>query len=154
MRRAGWRALWGMLALAICVSAHGATPEARAAFKATMKQANADYTAARAHCRAQSGHERSVCIAEAKASLRKAEADAQASLRDSERARSDARVAGAKADYQVDRAKCANRIGDERRACLRDARARQQETMSGAVKDERAPNLAVKPPAVPHTRTP
>jgi hyperosmotically inducible periplasmic protein len=155
MRRARWTALVGMVALlALCAGAQAATPQARAAFRATMKQANADYAAARMHCRTQPGHARTVCIAEAKATLRKAEADAQSTLRATERARADARVTGAKADYQVDKAKCGDRSGEERRTCLREARGRQSQAMSGAVTDERTPNLAIKPPAVPHSKTP
>ncbi|HSV21256.1 MAG TPA: hypothetical protein VLR71_22795 [Casimicrobiaceae bacterium] len=155
MRRARWTAICTtMVMLAVCAGAQGATPQARAAYKASMKQANADYTAARAQCRTQSGHPRTVCIAEAKATLRKAEAEAQSTLRATERARADARLTGAKADYQVDKAKCSDRSGEERRTCLKEARARQSESMSGAVKDERTPNLAIKAPAVPHSKTP
>jgi hypothetical protein len=156
MGKGAWRGIAGALALAACTLAHGETPEARAAYKATMKTANADYNAARAHCRTLSRNPRTVCIAEAKAALRKAEADAAATLHDTERARADARVTGAKADYQVDKAKCGDRKGDERKACIKEARARQSEAMSESVKQERAPTAAAaaKAPAIPHTKTP
>jgi len=156
MTRAAWRGVVGAAALALCTLAQGAAPEARATYKATMKQANADYTAARAHCRTLKGHERSVCIAEAKGTLRKAEGDATAALNDTERARSDARVTAAKADYLVDKAKCGDRSGDARKACIKEARARQAEATAEAVKAERAPTAAAsaKAPAIPRTKTP
>ena len=156
MGTAAWKGIAGAVALAACTLAHGATPEARTTYKATMKQANADYTAARAHCRTLQGTPRSVCIAEAKGALRKAEADAVATLQDTERARADARRTAAKADYLVDKAKCGDRSGDARKTCIKDARARQSDAMSDAVKTERAPTAAAaaKAPAIPRTRTP
>lgn len=151
-----WRGIAGATALAICTLAHGATPDARTTYKATMKQANADYAGARQHCRTLKGHERSVCIAEAKATLRKAEAGATATLNDTERARSDARKTAVKADYQVDKARCGDRSGDARKECLREARGRQSSAMTEAVKAERAPAAAAsaKAPAIPRTKTP
>ena len=156
MGKAAWRGLAGVFALAACTASHGAAPEARAEYKATMKQANADYSAARAHCRTLSGNPRSVCIAEAKGGLRKAEADAAARLSDTERARADARRTAAKADYLVDKAKCGDRSGDARKACIKDARARQSDAMADATKSERAPTAAAaaKAPAIPRTKTP
>jgi len=156
MTRAAWRAVVGAAALAICTLAQGSTPEARATYKATMKQANGDYNAARAHCRTLAGNERSVCIAEAKGKLRKAEADAAATLKDTERARSDARKTTAKADYQVDKARCGDRSGDARKDCLKEARTRQSAAITEAVKAERAPTAAAsaKAPAIPRTKTP
>jgi len=156
MTRAAWRAIVGAAALAICTLAQGAAPEARATYKATMKRANADYSAAREHCRALTGHERSVCIAEAKGTLRKAEADASARLNDTDRSRSDARKTAAKADYQVDKAKCGDRAGAARKSCITEARRRQSSAMAEAVKAERAPAAAAsaKAPAIPRTKTP
>ena len=150
MRAAGWAVVTGAVALAIGAGAHGATPEARADYKATMKQATADYNAARSHCRTLSGHPRSVCIAEAKATLRKAEANAEAAYRDSARARLDAELNGARADYSVDKAKCGDRSGAARKSCIAAARARQSETITRAVKTSKAAAQSKTPtPAAP-----
>ena len=134
MKRAEWAALavWvaGAAALALGAGAQAATREASANYKATMKQVNADYSAARAKCRTLSGHAKSVCIAEAKAALRKADAEALATYRDTDRARMEARKASVIADYTVDKAKCGDRTGEARKACLAEARERQ----SAAVK--------------------
>ena len=156
MGQAAWKGIAGVLALAACTLAHGATPEARAEYKATMKKANADYAAARAHCRTLSGNPRTVCIAEAKGTLRKAEGDAAATLHDTERARADARRTAAKADYLVDKAKCGDRSGDARKTCIREARARQSDAVAQATKAEQASAAAAsaKAPAIPRTRTP
>ena len=129
--RAALQGIAAALALAISTLANGATPEARGAYKTTMKKATAEYNAARAHCRTLAGTPRSVCIAEAKGTLRKAEADAAARLKDTERARADARRTGAKADYLVEKAKCADRSGDARKTCIREARARQSDHVAG-----------------------
>lgn len=149
MRPAGWAVVTGAIALAIGAGAYGATPQARADYKATMKQATADYNAARAHCRTLSGHPRSVCIAEAKATLKKAEANAEAVYRDSARARLDAELNGARADYSVDKAKCGDRSGAARKSCIAEARARQSETITRAVKTNKAAQAKAPTPAAP-----
>ena len=146
MRPAGWAVVTGAIALAIGAGAYGATPQARADYKATMKQATADYNAARAHCRTLSGHPRSVCIAEAKATLKKAEANAEAVYRDSARARLDAELNGARADYSVDKAKCGDRSGAARKSCIAEARARQSETITRAVKTNKAAAAQARSP--------
>jgi hyperosmotically inducible periplasmic protein len=80
------------------------------------------------------GNERSVCFAQAKAAQQRAEAGARAKYQDSARAKRDARVAEAKADYAVARAKCADKSGGERKACVAQARAVEQEAITSAMR--------------------
>ena len=148
MRARRWTAAAGAIALAVAtVDAVAATADGRATFKAAQKQATADYNAARAHCRTLSGHPRSVCIAEAKSNLKKAEADAEAAYRDTAHARLDAHIASAHADYAVAKAKCNAQSGDARKACIKEARARQSEAITRAIQADRAPTAEARAPA-------
>jgi hypothetical protein len=129
-------AVAGAAMLFACASA-AATPQERAAYRAALKKAAADYNAAVAICRTVSGDARTICIVEAKADLRRAEAEAQARYRDTPRARLDASIAEANADYAVARAKCGTKSGPDRRACIRTARALQQDAITAAMRANR-----------------
>src|SRR5512141_1751211 len=65
----------------------------------TKDRAKADYKAAVAHCNTLSGHEKDICKAEAKATEKKTTAQAEASYKNTDKARRDARVETAEADY-------------------------------------------------------
>jgi len=101
--------------------------------RAALRNAAATYNAARAHCRTLSGQDKRVCIAEAKAALNRANAQAEATYRDTPRARVDAHVAEANADYAVARARCDAHSGAARRACIKAAKAEQTEAITKAM---------------------
>ena len=102
--------------------------------RAALRNAAATYNTARAHCRTLSGQEKRVCIAEAKAALNRANAEAEATYRNTPRARIDAHVAEANADYAVARVKCSGQTGAERRACIKAAKMEQTEAITKAMR--------------------
>ena len=115
-------------------AATAGTPMTRTAYRAALDRASSDYNRKRAGCRSLKGNERSVCVAEAKAESTKAESAAEAAFRNTPRARMDARVAAANADYSVAKARCNDRSGSERRACLKTAKDRQSQAVSAAMR--------------------
>ena len=118
------KGVWIMVAaLVAATGAQAATPEAREAYRAALKRIAADHNKARAMCRSLTGHARRVCFAEADADDKKAIASAEADYRDTPRARHNAKIAEADANYAVARVKCADQAGDARRECLRTAKA-------------------------------
>jgi hypothetical protein len=136
MQVAWMRVAAAVAAFVVAPAALGATAQERVEYRAALSRASDDYNAAMKKCRAASGDARTLCRAEAKRDLRRAEAEAQARYRDTPRARLDARVAEANADYAVAKVKCrTNKTGDERRACIKSARAVQQDAIAEAMRE-------------------
>jgi hyperosmotically inducible periplasmic protein len=108
----------------------------RTQYKAALKRSAADYNEAMRQCRARPQAERTLCRTEAKAAARRSEAEAEAAYRNTPQARFDAKVAGANGDYSVERVKCRALAGDERRECLKSAKARQSQAIVSAIEVE------------------
>jgi hypothetical protein len=66
-----------------------------------------------------------VCVAEAKAAEKRAKAEAEVNYKATVKARTNARIADAEADYMVANAKCDARTGDEKNVCVTEAKAKQ-----------------------------
>jgi hypothetical protein len=120
-------------ALLVIGGAAAAVPS-QSEHRAALRNAAATYNAARAHCRTLSGQDKRVCIAEAKAALNRANAQAEAAYRNTPRARLDAHVTEANADYAVARVKCSAQSGAARRACLDAAKAEQADAITKAMR--------------------
>ena len=126
--------LAGVAALAVGSWAGAATPAERQVYKDALARAASDYQAARAPCRALKGNARTVCNEEARAQRVRAESLAEATYRNSPRARADAEIAIAKAEYLVAKRKCGATSGAERTACLRAAREVQGAAVTEALR--------------------
>jgi hypothetical protein len=98
---------------------------------------SADYKAAKAHCDTMKGNDKDICVAEAKAAEKKAKAEAEAQYKNTDKARRDARIEAAEADYKVAKAKCDAMKGDEKRACVKDAKAVETKAKADAKADQK-----------------
>ena len=85
-----------------------------------------------AQCRALEGRDKEVCKAQARGEERVSKADLDARYRGTVAAESDARLARTKAQYEVARASCTDRSGEERGACLKAARAEKLKALADA----------------------
>jgi len=83
-------------------------------------------------CRDVEGAARELCRAEARADERTRKAELEASYRGTVTAAEDARLERAKARYDVARAKCADKRGEDRLACLKAARAEKAKALAEA----------------------
>ena len=92
-------------------------------YSAAKDNANAAYKSARAQCDSLSGNLKDVCIAQAKANLKKAKAEAEAQYKNTDKARRDAKVEAAEADYDVAKAKCDAKTGNDKDVCIKEAKA-------------------------------
>jgi hyperosmotically inducible protein len=82
-----------------------------------------------AGCRDMDGQAKDVCKAEARADERIRKADLDAQYRGTVAAAADARLARAKAQYDVAKAKCSDQHGEGKLSCLRDARSEKAKAL-------------------------
>jgi hypothetical protein len=92
-------------------------------YSAAKDSASAAYKSVRAQCDSMSGNAKDVCVAEAKANLKKAKADAEARYKNTDKARRDAKIEAAEADYDVAKAKCDAKSGNDKDVCIKEAKA-------------------------------
>ena len=78
------------------------------------------------------GNAKDVCHEEAEASEKKASANAEADYKNTPKARSDAAIAGANADYDVAAQKCKAMTGNEKDVCIKEAKAAQTKVTADA----------------------
>jgi hypothetical protein len=100
-------------------------------------RATADYKAAVAHCNSLSGNEKDVCKAQAKATEKKAKAEAEAAYKNTDKARRDARIETAEANYDVAKAKCDAMKGNDRDVCVKEAKAAEVKAKADAKATEK-----------------
>lgn len=117
---------------ALGISASMDTPStlmSPANYEQLKRTIEADTRLALARCRDVSGVEREVCRAEVRAGERVKKADLQAMYHGTVSAQQDARLARAKAAYDVARARCGAQPGEARIGCLRNARAEREKLL-------------------------
>ena len=95
---------------------------AKADYKQTMKQSDADYKAAKAKCNSLTGNDKDICVKEAKAAYEHAKADAKVA-RASGSAQAEAGEDKREASYKVAKEKCDAMTGDQKDACVAQAKA-------------------------------
>jgi hypothetical protein len=121
--RLPYRVLQGIvIGLAVPTIAMGAAISA-SEYRAAKEHAAADFKTAKAQCKGLTGNAKDVCIAEAKATEKKAKTEAEAQYRNTDKAQRDARIGAAEADYDVAKAKCGAKSGNEKDVCIAEAKA-------------------------------
>ena len=95
---------------------------ANTSYKQIMKQADADYTAAKAKCEALKGTDKDVCQKDAKATYESIKADAQAD-RESNKAYAEADSKKREAAYEAAKQQCKSLQGAAEDACIKQAKA-------------------------------
>ena len=95
----------------------------RDAYKADKDKITAEYKSEKDHCSSMSGNAKDICQAEAKGKEKVAKAELEANYKNTDRARYDARVARADADYDVAKEKCDDMSGNQKDVCVKQAKA-------------------------------
>jgi hypothetical protein len=103
-------------------------------YSVAKKSIESDTRVLVAKCRDQDGQMRDVCKAEARADERVRKADLEAQYRGTVAAAADARLARAKASYEVAKARCGDQRGEDKLTCLRSARAEKARALEAASK--------------------
>lgn len=91
--------------------------------EASLKRINAEYTADKENCQSLAGNAKDICLAEAKGKEKVAKADLDAAKKNTKKARYDARITKAEADYSIAKQKCDDKAGNEKDVCLKEAKA-------------------------------
>jgi hypothetical protein len=95
----------------------------RDSYKAEKEKAEAQYKADKATCDSLNGNAKDVCVKEAKGKEKVAKAEAEAAFKNTDKARYDARMAHADADYDVAKEKCDDLKGNDKDVCVKQAKA-------------------------------
>ena len=101
-------------------------------YGASKKAIEAETRTAIEQCRGKDGQDREVCKAEARADERVRRADLEAQYRGTVAAAADAKLARAKAQFEVAKVKCADQPSENRISCLRSARAEKAKALAEA----------------------
>ena len=121
------------VATSLCLMASGtALATTKAEYSAAKDKAKAEYKMAEDKCGSLSGNAKDVCKAEAKANQKKADAMAEADYKHTPKARRDATMAAADADYDVAKEKCDAKTGNDKDVCVKEAKAVQTKVKADA----------------------
>ena len=92
-------------------------------YKADKDRIEAQYKAEKDHCSSLKANAKDVCEAEAKGKEKVAKAELEAEYKHTDKARYDARVAQADANYDVAKEKCDDMSGNQKDVCVKEAKA-------------------------------
>jgi hypothetical protein len=104
----------------------------RAEYASEKDKIEADYKAAMASCKQQTGNAEKVCKAQAKYDKSSNVADLDASYKGTPKADYDAKVTKIKAQYDVNKQKCEDKTGSEKSACKDEAKADEDKALAEA----------------------
>jgi hypothetical protein len=99
------------------------TPMTKDSYAMAKKDADAQYKIDKEACSSLNGNAKDICVAEAKGKDNVAKADAEALYANTPKARESARVAHAKAAYDVSIEKCDDLAGNSKDVCVKEAKA-------------------------------
>ena len=123
------------VALGFAVSASAADEAmSKDQYKAEKDRIEAHYKQAKQSCDAMSGNKKDVCMKEAKGHEKVATAELDAKQKNTDKARRDAALAKAEAEYDVAKEKCDDSSGNAKDACLKEAKAEYQSTRAEVAK--------------------
>jgi hypothetical protein len=95
----------------------------RDGYAAAKKSADAQYTVDREACSSLAGNAKDICIAQAKAKNDVTRAEAAVAYQNTAATRENARVARARADYDVAIERCDDLAGNRKDVCVKEAKA-------------------------------
>ena len=104
----------------------------RDAYKAEKEKIEAQYKADKAQCATMSGNAKDVCKEEAKGKDNVGKANLEAEYKNTDKARYNARIAKANADYEVAKEKCDDVSGNQKDVCMKEAKAMRTKEKANA----------------------
>jgi hypothetical protein len=105
------------------MSAPKAAPVSKASYTQAVKDADAQYKVDQDACASLSGNAKDICVAEAKGKSAVAKAEAEAAYKHTPKARENARIAHAQANYNVAIEKCDDLAGNRKDVCVKEAKS-------------------------------
>ena len=101
-------------------------------YKAGKSKITAEYKTAQAGCASLAGNAKDICVAEAKGKEKVAKAELEASYKPSEKASHAVSMAKAEADYAVAKERCDDKAGNDKKACVKEAKAAEARAKADA----------------------
>lgn len=98
-------------------------PISKSSYTQAVKDADARYKIDKDACSSLSGNAKDICVAEAKGKDSVAKAEAEAAYRHTPKARENARIAHAQANYNVAIEKCDDLAGNRKDVCVKEAKS-------------------------------
>jgi osmotically-inducible protein OsmY len=132
------------IALAFSAGALAAQTMSKDEYKAGKDKIAAEYKSAKAGCDSLSANAKDVCMAEAKGKEKVAKAELEARNKPGDKTRYAVSIAKAEADYAVAKEKCDDKTGNDKKACVKDAKAAETRAKADAKARMQTP-VAKKP---------
>jgi osmotically-inducible protein OsmY len=132
MNKLNITAIAASIALALSAGAMAAPTMSKADYKAANDSIAAEYKSAKAACESRTANAKDICMAEAKGKEKVAKAELNARNTPTRKARQAVLVAKADSDYAVAKEKCDDRTGNDKKVCLKEAKAAQASATAGA----------------------
>lgn len=114
-------------------------------YKAGKDKIVTEYKSSKAACGSLSGNAKDICVVEAKSKEKVATAELEASYKPSAKASHAVTIAKAEADYAIAKEKCDDKSGNDKKACVKEAKA--AETLAKADATAAMPPSASSKPA-------
>jgi hypothetical protein len=127
------RALVALAAALAAAAAHAAEPNVAA----ELVRIDAEFDAARERCDDRAGQAKNVCLAEARAERRVRKVEVAARGEGTPKARYDAKIARAEAEFDVQKERCGEQAGAARDGCIAEARTREAKAKDEARAERR-----------------
>jgi hypothetical protein len=105
------------------MNASTTAPISKASYTQAVKDADAQYKIDKDACASLSGNAKDICVAEAYGKASVAKAEAAAAYKHTPKARESARIAHAKANYNVAIEKCDDMAGNPKDVCVKEAKS-------------------------------
>ena len=113
-----------LLAAALCTIGFSAQAAiTKAEHKAAVKDAEMSYKSAKANCSSLAGNAKDICVAEAKVQKTAAVAKTDAEYKSTAKSMYDGRASVANAEYDLAKAKCGMKAGNDKDVCIKEAKA-------------------------------
>jgi hypothetical protein len=110
-------------AIALCAPAMALAGMTKSEYEAGKKSIEADYKSTRAGCDPLAANTKDICVAKAKGIEKVALAELANTYKPTVKARYDARLAKAEADYAVAKEMCDEKSGNAKDVCVKEAKA-------------------------------
>jgi osmotically-inducible protein OsmY len=154
MKRFNITAIAAAISLAFSAGALAADTLSKADYKASQGRIAAEYKSAHASCASLTANAKDVCILEAKGNEKVAKAELEARNNPNDKTRLAVSIAKADADYAVAKEKCDDRKGNDKAACVKEAKAIEARAKADAKnKQVHASTPAKQASAAPASKT-
>lgn len=121
-------------AIVLCFAAGAASAQemSKDAYKSAHDRIVAEAKSAETRCNTLSANAKDICMAEAKGNERVAKADLDARNKPSDQSRYALSIAKAEATYAVSKEKCDDKVGNDKNACMKEAKATEDRAKADA----------------------